>query len=56
MAAENDPDRQNEAVNAPHRDDDPPERTIQPLVWITVALVALFVMGGALIYAAVRAA
>lgn len=47
---------QAETVHAPHRDDDPPTRTKQPVLWITLAMVAMLVMVVLLIFAAVRAA
>jgi hypothetical protein len=56
MMAEPGPDPQSETVHAPHRDEAPPKRTKQPLVWITVALLILAVLAGLLIWAAVRTA
>lgn len=51
-----DGDPQSESVTAPPRDDDPPRRTRAPLIVWTVALLAVFGLAAALIWAAVDAA
>jgi hypothetical protein len=49
-------DPQSESVSAPHRDDSPPRRTRRTPVLVTVLLVAILVLGAALVWAAIAAA
>ena len=50
------PLEQQEPVHAPYRDTAPPKRSPAPVVWVTVAVAALLVLGVALVVAAVNAA
>jgi hypothetical protein len=56
MAEDRRPREQQESVHAPHRDDEPPKRSPSTVVWVTVAIAAVLVLGIALVVAAVRAA
>lgn len=49
-------DEQSETVGQPVRDDAPPRRTKQPVIWIGITVLALVVMAALLVYAAIRAA
>lgn len=51
-----DRDQQSESVSAPHQDPDPPRRTKAPLVWWTVAILAILVLGIALLVEALSKA
>jgi hypothetical protein len=56
MAEDRRPREQQESVHAPHRDDEPPTRSFSTVVWVTVAIAAVLVLGVALVVAAVQAA
>jgi hypothetical protein len=56
MAEDRRPRDQQETVHSPHRDDAPPKRSPSTVVWVTVAVAAVFVLGVALVVAAIGAA
>ena len=50
------PEGQDESVNAPHRDDDPPRREISAYVWLTaIGLLALLFVALFIAYAVIVA-
>ncbi len=51
-----DRDPQSESVSAPVEDDAPPRRTRSTLVPVTLGVLAIFVLGAALVWAALDAA
>jgi hypothetical protein len=50
------PQEQQESVHAPYRDPRPPKRSVWTVIWLTVAILAVFALGIALIVAAIDAA
>lgn len=56
MAESGPPEEPQEPVHAPHRDDAPPRRTLSPVIWLTVAIIAILALGIALVIAAIGAA
>lgn len=49
-------DPQSETVSAPHQDEAPPKRTARPVVFLTLAVLALLVLAALLVWAALDAA
>ena len=48
-------DEQSETVSAPHPDEAPPRRGVQPVLWIAVGLAAVLVLAVLLVYEAIKA-
>jgi hypothetical protein len=50
------PEQQQEPVHAPFRDAEAPRRSVQPVVWVGVALAVFAALAIALVVAAIRSA